>query len=252
MGLKEVARWLSGWFGPTPQVGYEELKRRVVAAVEACGRGFGRAGEPLFPPAVLVTIQTPADTQALVEGLLAHDQFDPEVDALLVNRIPKLPRSHVPARRYQVVAGERVEVGAAPLPDEEVQLTIGVLDGDCAGNSAVLPVRGDRTLALGRGEQHDDGRVNHLVVTRTLAFVSRGALVVRRAGPHAEVRASDAGARRHTWVVASDGRRMCLDACAGPWVLIRAGDVIEIGGGDGAPVRIELRGPAPLVRNEGS
>src|SRR5262245_39686207 len=96
---------------------------RLVSKEIANLRSFGARGGAALPRRLGVELRAPAGALPLVRQFLEDPSFDRELDADLLNRIPDLPASELPLRRYRLVAADEVAVGLTP-DDRGIEYTL--------------------------------------------------------------------------------------------------------------------------------
>ena len=226
--------WLTGLLrGGSAEISWDDLVGAVVDRIAELGH-WGARGEVALPEELVVTIAVPDKSLGVVRGFVKDARFDPEVSAMVANRVDRAAHE-VPPRDYVVAAGERFGVTVREAEPRTWELAIS--GGDFAGKTFVLPPTGD--VVFGRGSGAGDGPRSDLVVCEQTAYVSRRAGRLIRIGHRLEVAALDQGdllvVRRASGEVVRPART------ARGRVLLEAGDVIELADGRADSVRISVR-----------
>lgn len=247
-------RWRSGLLGSllgggAQEIGWDDLMAQVVDRLAASAQ-WGARGEVTFPPALLVEVAVPEVNVEVARRFLSDPRFDREAGAALANRCD-VAASALPAREYDVVAAKR-GVAASVLVREQAARSWQLLvqGGDLDGQVLIVPAAssGPRELGFGRGGEGGKASAGELVICERTAFVSRRAGALSQSGAQLEVAARDQGdllaVRR------PDGELVRPARTARGKVLLREGDVIEIGDGRGEQVRLVVQRSA--ARGAGS
>ena len=226
--------WLTGLLrGGSDEISWDDLVRRVVDRIAAL-RHWGARGEVALPEAIVVAIDAPDGSLAVIRGFVTDPRFDREVGAMLGNRVD-LAAHELPAREYIVEVSERFEVTVTEAEPRSWELAI--TGGDLDGRTLPLPPTGD--LVFGRGSASGEGPRSDLVVCEQTAFVSRRAGRLTRTGNRFEVVALDQGdlllVRRASGEVVRPART------ARGRVVLAPDDAIELADGRADVVRIVVR-----------
>jgi len=229
--------WLTSLLrGGGDEVGWDDLVRRVVDRLATVAH-YGARGQVTFPAEIAIELGVPEASVGIVQSFVDDPRFDREVGAALANRCDTA-QDALPAREYSVAAAPRVAVTLREATVKAWELAIE--GGDLDGRALALPGTAAE-LAFGRGEWHGSaGELrNDLVVCERTEFVSRRAGRLFRAGHHLEVAALDQG---DLLLVRRPGGEAVRPArTARGRAVVRAGDVIELAGGDGGAVRLHVR-----------
>ncbi|MFZ5480570.1 MAG: hypothetical protein ACOZNI_27655 [Myxococcota bacterium] len=223
--------------GGEDELGRDDLLRRVEDGILALKR-HGARGREVFPAGVRVRVVAADGSLATLRGFVADPAFERELEARLANRLAT--PDQLPARRYEVVAGEPTDVTVIEDPDRVAAVLV-IEGGDRDGDR--FPVElGRREWRVGRGKWHqerpDDQRLpNDIVLTESLAWVSRAAAIVRRAGALLEVEARQQG--EFLVVVKRDGTQQRPAMTASGRIPLAVGDRVELH--DGQNGRVALR-----------
>lgn len=220
--------WLKGMLrGGDDELGWDDLIRRVVDAIAALRR-YGPKGEVAFPDEVIVRITVAEGGLAVIQGFIDRPELDREVGAALANRCD-IAVDATPARSYVASAADRTTVTASEGAPKSWRLAIA--GGDRDGQTLALPP-GWSELGFGRGIE------NELVVCDKIAFVSRRAGRLYRAGSVLEVAAQDQS--DELVVRRASGETLRPARTARGRVTLKDGDSIELGDGRGSTVRLVL------------
>lgn len=231
-------RWLTGLLrGGADELGWDDVLAKVVDAL-AAGAHYGARGEVTFAAAVLVEVAAPARSVEVVRRFVADARFDREVGAALSNRCDAAAAA-LPVREYDVVEAARLSALVRERAPRAWQLV--VQGGDLDGRVLTLSAGGPSELTFGRGDGKAPGE---LAICERTAFVSRRAGALHRHGAQLEVAALDQGdllaVRR------ADGEVVRPSRTARGRAPLREGDVLELGDGRGALVRVLVRrAPVP-------
>lgn len=212
-----------------------DLVRAVVDGILALRRR-GATGEDVFPAGIIVRVTSPGSLETL-RAFVADTSFDQEVDDRLRNELAR--PGDFPARRYAFAVGDQ-----AVLLEEDPAPVLAILEiegGDRAGTR--YPVGTNRKeWRLGRGPWHSEQRLaNDIVLADELRWVSRAAAVLRRAGSCFEVEARDQGELLLVLPRGGSPQRPAMTATRR--VPVRPGDVLELGDGQGARIRVLVLPP---------
>lgn len=222
--------------------GDDELGREDVLR-EACDgilklKRHGAKGKEVFPPGVVIALTARGGSLESLRGFVADQQFEADLDAMLRNRL--VEPGILPARRYQVSAGERNRV---VVEDDTmgVQAQFVIEGGDKDGDIFLVQLS-TRDWRVGRGrwhqEQGDDQRVaNDVVLTETLPWISRAAAVIERKGAFLEVISRQQ--KDFLVVVKADGVKIRPHLTASGRAPLAVGDRLEFH--DGASGLLTLR-----------
>lgn len=208
------------------ELGWDDLVRHVVDAVSAARR-YGPQGEVAFADEVIVRITVAEGGVAVVQGFVDRPELDREVGAALANKCD-VAIGALPQRSYVVSAADRTSVTVSDGAPKIWRFTIA--GGDRDGQAIELP-RGWTELGFGRSE-------NDLVVCDKTQFVSRRAGRLYRAGHVVEVGSQDQA--DELVVRRASGEMLRPARTSRGRVVLQAGDVIELGDGRGATVRLVL------------
>jgi hypothetical protein len=220
--------WLKGMLrGGGDELGWDDLVRQVVDAIGALRR-YGPKGEVAFPEEVVVRITVAGDGVTVIQGFIDRPELDREVGAALANKCD-VPVDALPARGYVVSAADRTTVTATEGLPKTWQFKIA--GGDHDGQTIALPP-GWTELGFGRGTG------NELEVCDKTAFVSRRAGRLYRAGYLIEVASLDQADELVVRRVSGETLRPARTSRGR--VVVKDGDVIELGDGRGALVRLVL------------
>jgi hypothetical protein len=169
---------------------------------------------------------------------VADPAFERDLEARLQNRL--VAADLLPARRYHVERGE--PVGVTVHEDEHALAGVLVVEGgDNDGHRFPVDLA-RREWRIGRGRWHqerpDDQRLpNDIVLTESLAWVSRAAAILRRSGALFEVEVRQQG--EFLLVVRRDGTQVRPAMTASGRAPLRVGDRLELH--DGHDGRVALR-----------
>lgn len=165
-----------------------DLQRAAQDAIVRLSRRGARDGVTL-PLGVELRVTVGGGALGPVRAFLDDPGFARELEDGLRNQLPTLS-GPLPVLRFVVEAGERDEVTARELALDAASWLL-VEDGDRAGQRTPLsPRRAEHFLGRGPG---DRALPNDVVLTEQLAFVSRRAAVLRRAGMQWELTPLDQG-----------------------------------------------------------
>lgn len=229
-------RRLIGWLrGGADELGWDDLVRRVVAAVGELGR-FGARGRVAFPPQVEIDIAVPAGALEVVRGFTARSDFDREVAAALANR-SDCGLADLPGREYRVAEGDRLQIQAREAAPCRWQLRI---EGGDRDGRDVAVAAGRSEIAFGRGDWHGAAQAarNELVVCDRTEFVSRRAGRIHCLGSRLEVEALDQG--DFLAIRRPDGSTIRPSRTPSGRVAVGDGDAIELSDGQGRERAIRL------------
>lgn len=224
--------WLTGLLrGGSNEISWDDLVRRVVDQVAAL-RHWGARGAIALPAELVIAIDVPERSLAVVRGFATDPRFDRDVAAMLGNRIDRAPHE-LPPREYVVGAGARLAIAVREAEPRAWELAI--RGGDLDGRTLALPAAGDIEFGRGSGE----GPRCDAVVCEQTAFVSRRAGRLIRIGQRFEVEALDQG---DLLVVRRAGGEVVRPArTARGRVVLAPDDVIELLDGRADAVRIAVR-----------
>lgn len=223
--------------GGDDELSRDDVLREVESGILALAR-HGRRGREVFPPGVRVRITAAEGSLESLRAFVAGPGFERDLEARLRNRL--VDPEHLPARRYEVTAGEASRI----VVEDDASALLGtfvVQGGDQDG--ARYPIELTRKeWRIGRGAWHqerpDDQRLpNDLVVTETLPWVSRAAAIVRRTGAVMEVESRQQG--EFLVVVRRDGTQLRPSMTASGRAPLAPGDRLLFH--DGGQGRVELR-----------
>jgi hypothetical protein len=223
------------------ELGREDLLREVERGLLALGRP-GDRDSTVFPPAVRVRISVRDGSRDAVRAIIGDPAFERLLEERLANRLTA--KDALPARTYEVDDGEISAVVVEEAP-AAILAVLTIQGGDRDGDRHPLEA-GRREWRLGRGAWHqerpDDQRLpNDVVLTDTLAWVSRAACVLRRGGARLELEARQQG--EFVTVVRRDGAQLRPAVTASGRVPVAPGDRIEFH--DGANGRLVVRVTEP-------
>ncbi len=220
--------WLKGMLsGGGGELGWDDLVRQVVEAIAALRR-YGPRGEVAFPEEVVVRITVAGDGVTVIQGFIDRPELDREVSAALANKCD-VAVGALPARGYVVSPADRTTVTATEGAPKTWRFSI--TGGDLDGQVIALP-SGWSELGFGRGTE------NELVICDKTAFVSRRAGRLYRAGHLIEVASLDQA--DELVVRRASGETLRPARTSRGRVVIKEGDVIELGDGRGTLVRLVL------------
>jgi hypothetical protein len=220
--------WISNMLrGGTDELGWDDLVRHVVDAVAALRR-YGPKGEVAFPDEVIVRITVIEGSVSVIQGFLDRPDLDREVGAALANKCD-VAVTALPQRSYLLSPADRTTVTATEGAPKSWRLTIS--GGDRDGQPVTLPA-GWTELGFGRGNEND------LAVCDKTAFVSRRAGRLFRAGHLIEVSSQDQA--DELIVRRASGETVRPARTSRGRVVLKEGDVIELGDGRGQSVRLVL------------
>ena len=228
--------WLSDLLrGGGDELGWDDLVRRITDAIVPLKR-FGPRGEVAFPPEVVVRI-TVAEGPDIIQGFVDRPELDREVGAALANRCDVAVEA-LPVREYVVSQADRTAITATEGAPKAWHLAI--QGGDLDGKALALPPSWTE-LAFGRGPWHgaDHGAKNDLVICEKTEFVSRRAGRLYRAGHQLEVASLDQG--DELVVKRPTGESVRPARTARGRAVLKVDDVIELGDGRGAMVRLVVQ-----------
>ncbi len=235
MGLFDTIRRTLA--GGDDELGRDDLLRQVEEGILALKRHAAR-GREVFPAGVRVGIRAAEGSVVTLRAFVADPSFERDLEARLQNRL--VASETLPARRYKVERGEPTGVTV----EEDEQALAGVLvveGGDHDGHRFPVDLA-RKEWRIGRGRWHqerpDDQRLpNDIVVTDSLAWVSRAAAVLRRSGALIEVESRQQG--ECLLVVRRDGTQLRPALTASGRLPLRVGDRVELH--DGHDGRVSLR-----------
>ncbi len=232
--LDTIRRSLSGG---DDELGRDDLLRQVEEGILALKR-HGERGREVFPAGVRVQIRAAEGGLVPLRAFVADPAFERDLEARLQNRL--VAADLLPARRYHVERGE--PVGVTVHEDEHALAgVLGVEGGDNDGHRFPVDLA-RREWRIGRGRWHqerpDDQRLpNDIVLTESLAWVSRAAAILRRSGALFEVEVRQQG--EFLLVVRRDGTQVRPAMTASGRAPLRVGDRLELH--DGHDGRVALR-----------
>jgi hypothetical protein len=239
---KRISGWARSAFASgTDPLDQPTLLRSVEDGVLALGRR-GEQGRDAFPPGVRVRVTVRGGGVETVRGFVTDPAFDRDVESALANRL--VTPSSLPARRYEVVAGDAD--GVEVLEDARVLAAVLVVEGgDRDGDRYPIEnVRRDWRVGRGRWHaesEHEQRTANDIVVTDEARFVSRAAAVIRRGSGLLEVETRNQG--DCLVVVRRDGTRVRPALVASGRCPLEAGDCVEFHDGDATAVRLRVTVP---------
>jgi hypothetical protein len=172
-----------------------------------------------------------------VQEFIDRPELDREVAAALANRCD-VAIEDLPVREYVVSQADRTSITASEGAPKAWQLAIE--GGDLDGGALALP-GGWSELSFGRGPWHgaDHGARNDLIVCEKTEFVSRRAGRLYRAGHQLEVASLDQG--DELAVRRTSGELVRPARTARGRAVLKQDDVIELGDGRGATLRLRVR-----------
>ena len=235
MGFLDKLR--SGLRGGDDELGRDDLLRAAEDGILALKR-HGVRGRETFPTGVRIVIRASEGSLVTLRAFVDDPSFERDLEARLRNRLVS-PES-LPARRYRVERGAPAGVSV----EEEAHVLAGVLvveGGDRDGDRHPVDLT-RKEWRLGRGRWHQEdgpGRrlANDIVLTDSLAWVSRAAAVLRRAGAHLEVESREQG--EFLMVIRQDGSQIRPAVTASGRAPLRVGERLELH--DGRDARLCLR-----------
>lgn len=219
------------------ELGRDDLLRAAEEGILALKR-HGARGKEVFPAGVRIVVRAEEGSIATLERFVRAAAFERELEARLQNRL--VSPEALPARRYVVERGEPAGVTV----EEDDAMLAGVLvveGGDRSGDRYPVDLT-RREWRVGRGRWHqerpDDQRLpNDVVLTESIAWVSRAAALIRRTGALLEVEARQQS--EFLLVVRRDGTQVRPAMTASGRTPLHVGDRVELH--DGGTERIVLR-----------
>lgn len=235
MGILDTIK--RGLAGGDDELSRDDLLRATEEGILGLKR-HGSRGREVFPAGVRVRIRANEGSLATLRAFVADPTFERDLEARLANRL--VGAADLPARRYVVELGDDAGITVA----EDDQMLAGVFaveGGDNDGHRYPVDLQ-RREWRLGRGRWHqerqDDQRLpNDIVLTESLAWISRAAALFRRSGALIEVESRQQG--EFLIVVRRDGTQVRPSMTASGRTAIRPGDRIEFH--DGHSGRVTLR-----------
>ncbi|MES2638190.1 MAG: hypothetical protein V4850_01860 [Myxococcota bacterium] len=224
--------------GGDDELGREDLLRQVEEGILALKRHAAR-GREVFPAGVRVDIRAAEGSIVTLRAFVTDPSFERDLEARLQNRL--VASETLPARRYKVERGE--PAGVTIQEDEQALAGILVVEGgDNDGHRFPVDLA-RKEWRIGRGRWHqerpDDQRLpNDIVLTESLAWVSRAAAILRRTGALLEVEARQQG--EFLLVVRRDGTQLRPAMTASGRLPLRVGDRIELHDGNDGRVALRL------------
>ncbi|MDP2316727.1 MAG: hypothetical protein Q8P41_27780 [Pseudomonadota bacterium] len=236
MGLFDTIR--RSLQGGDDELGRDDLLREVEAGILALKRHAAR-GREVFPAGVRVEIRAAEGSLVTLRGFVADASFERDLEARLQNRL--VASETLPARRYVV---ERGEPGGVTVHEDEHALggVLVVVGGDLDGQRFPVDLA-RKEWRIGRGRWHqehpgDQRLPNDIVLTESLAWVSRAAAILRRSGALLEVEARQQG--EFLLVVRRDGTQLRPAMTASGRAPLRVGDRLELHDGLDGCVSLRL------------
>jgi len=229
-------RWLTGLLGGgSDELGWDDVLAKIVDEL-AAGAQYGARGEVTFAAAVLVEVAAPASGLEVVRRFVADPRFDREVGSALANRCDAAAAA-LPVREYDVVEAARLSAKVSERAPLAWQLV--VQGGDLDGRVLELPAAGGLAeVTFGRGDGKAPGE---LAICERTAFVSRRAGALHRLGAQLEVAALDQGDLLAVRRGGEGGELIRPSRTSRGRAVLREGDVLELGDGRGALVRVLVR-----------
>ncbi len=223
---------------PSSGLDFPKLVSKIERAVLKT-KTLGHRGRAIFPELVEIEIGAPEamyeHARLLVTGAeLRH--LDDALSRRLQNAVVGLEARDLPELRYEVTDALKLEIHATPRHLPPVELV--VLDGECSG--ARLAMDGASLYRAGRGARHGDEGRNDLVLARDeTEWISGQAFRAEPARGGAELSAVRKNVE-YVSVWREDGGHDFLDAQASERLFVGRGDTIEIDGGEGRRLRIQV------------
>lgn len=226
-----------GLRGGDDELGREDLLRATEEGILALKR-HGARGREVFPAGVRVRVRANEGGVVTLKAFVADPSFERELEARLQNRL--VAPEGLPARRYVIESGE--PAGITVEEDDQPLAGVFVIEGGDQDGSRFPVDLGRKEWRLGRGRWHqerpDDQRLpNDIVLTDSLAWVSRAAALIRRSGALLEIEARQQA--EYLIVVRRDGTQVRPAMTASGRAPLRVGDRIELH--DGHNGKITLR-----------